>query len=108
MNFAVVPVTMTVNALFAYVAFPAIFLAVATLNPRNMAIKSVCIVLAYFSVVLLDGSVFGSTTIGTAAGDGIMGKNTSPFGLVCLGISLWGFVLIGSGTGQSQEKDNDR
>jgi len=110
MNFATVLPTMTINALFAYVAFPAIFLAVATANSRNLPIKTVCIILAYFSLVLLDSCIFGSNALGVdaAGNDVILDKSTSPFGLVFLGISLWGFALISSGTGQSQKNDSDR
>jgi hypothetical protein len=88
------------NLLFGQIAFPAIFLIVATLNHRNLVMKGVCIVLAYFSLILLNG--------GMDAGQGMMAKSSSPFGLFLLGISLWGFVLIGSGTDKNRNKDNSR
>jgi hypothetical protein len=91
------------NALFGQIVFPAIFLIVATLNPRNMIIKSVCIILAYYSVITLNGGMYAVPV----ANDGIM-KNTSPFGLILLGISLWGFVLMGSGAGKARQKDNSQ
>jgi hypothetical protein len=87
------------NALFGQIAFPAIFLIVATLNPRNIVMKGVCIVLAYFSLILLND--------GMDAGQGMMAKSSSPFGLFLLGISIWGFVLVGSGNSKSR-KDNSQ
>lgn len=62
--------------------------------------KGVCIALAYFSLILLNG--------GIDAGPGMMAKSSSPFGLFLLGISLWGFVLIGSGAGKNRNKDNSQ
>lgn len=88
------------NVLFGQIAFPAIFLIVATLNHRNLAMKGICIVLAYFSLILLNG--------GMDAGQGMMGRSSSPFGLFLLGISLWGFVLVGSGDGKSGKQDDSR
>jgi hypothetical protein len=91
------------NVLFGQIVFPAIFLIVATLNPRDMIIKGVCIILAYISVISLDGGMYAAPV----AHDGIM-ENTSPFGLILLGISLWGFVLVGSGAGKARKKDNSQ
>ena len=85
------------NALVGQIAFPAIFLMVATLNPRNRAMKGVCIVLAYFSLIFING--------GLDPAPGVMDKSSSPFGLFLLGISLWGFVLVGSG---ARKEDNSR
>jgi hypothetical protein len=89
------------NALVGQIVFPAIFLIVAALNPRNMMIKGVCIILAYFSVIFLNGGM----SVAPVA-DGI--TNTSPFGLLLLVISLWGFILVGSGTGKTGKKDNSQ
>lgn len=86
------------NVLFGQIAFPAIFLIVGTLNHRNLAMKGVCIVLAYFSLILLNG--------GMNAGQGMIDKSSSPFGIFLLGISLWGFVLVGSGARKSEKEDN--
>lgn len=86
------------NVLFGQIAFPAIFLIVATLNHRNLVMKGVCIVLAYFSLILLNGGM----------GPGMIEGSCSPFGLFLLGVSLWGFVLVGSGTGKSGDKDDSR
>lgn len=88
------------NALFGQIAFPAIFLIVASLNHRNVVMKGVCIVLAYFSLILLNG--------GLDPNDGILGKSSSPFGLFLLIISLWGFVLIGSGARKNEKQDKLR
>ena len=87
------------NALFGQIAFPAIFLIVATLNHRNMVMKGVCIVLAYFSLILLNE--------GMEAGQGMVARS-SPFGLFLLVISIWGFVLVGSGASKSEKKDNSQ
>lgn len=97
---------MNLGNLLIYVAFPAIFLVVATMNPRNMAIKVVCIGLAYFSLILLDGSIsLGDAGLGT----GVMAdKNTSPFGLAVMFTSLWAFVLIGYEAEKGRKKDSDR
>ena len=97
---------MNLGDLLIYVAFPAIFLIVASANPGNMAIKIVCIVLAYFSLIWLDGSIsIGDASLGT----GVMaGKNTSPFGLAVMFTSLWAFVLVGYGADKSRKKDSDR
>lgn len=91
------------NSLFSQIVFPAIFLIVATLNPRDIIIKSVCIILAYLSVIFLNGGMYASHV----ANDGIT-ENTSPFGLLVLGISLWGFLLVGSGAGDAGKKDNSQ
>ena len=91
------------NALFGQIVFPAIFLIVATLNPRNLIIKCVCIILAYFTVISLEGGMYAAPV----GNDGIM-VNTSPFGLLLLGISLWGFVLVGSGVGKARKEDNSQ
>jgi hypothetical protein len=97
---------MNLGDLLMYVAFPAIFLIVATASPGNMAIKIVCIALAYFSLVLLDGSVsIGDAGLGTGAlGD----KSTSPFGLAVMATSLWAFVLIGYEADKGRKKDSNR
>jgi hypothetical protein len=89
------------SVLFGQIVFPAIFLIVATLNPRNMIMKGVCIILAYFTVISLQGGIYAAPV----ADNGMM-ENTSPFGLLLLGISLWGFVLMGSGAIKAREKDN--
>ena len=88
------------NVLVGQIAFPAIFLMVATLNPRNRVMKGVCIVLAYFSLILLNG--------GMDAGRDMVDKSSSPFGLFLLAISLWGFVLVGSGANKDREEDKSR
>jgi hypothetical protein len=98
---------MNASALFIYVGFPVVFLIVATANPRNLLMKAVCIALAYFSLILMDNCIYGGNALGPAAGPGgIIDKNTSPFGLIFLGISLWGYVLISHGTGKTEGKDN--
>jgi len=102
---------MSLGTLFEFVAFPAIFLIVATVNPRNLPMKVVCIALAYYSLVLADGWVCMGNTVGTATRQNalIMGKDSSPYSLVCrlvcLAITLWGFVLVVSSAGKS-EKEN--
>jgi hypothetical protein len=98
--------TMNPGELLSYVAFPAIFLIVATANPGNMAIKIVCIALAYFSLIWLDGSIsIGDASLGT----GVMAdKNMSPFGLAVMFTSLWAFVVVGRGADKSRQKDSDR
>jgi hypothetical protein len=94
----------------AYVGFPAIFLIVATANPRNLVIKCVCIALAYFSLILLDGGASAGNIVGTTTegNGGMIGKDSSPFGLVFLAISLWGFVLVGSSINKKREEDKSR
>jgi hypothetical protein len=99
---------MNVGNLIWYVAFPAIFLIVATANPRNLAMKGVCIALAYFSIIYLDDSMCLGNVAGIADGAGMAGKSTSPFGIAVLFISLWAFVLVGSRTDKREEKDHDR
>jgi hypothetical protein len=101
---------MSASALFIYVGFPMIFLIVATANPRNLVMKAACIVLAYISLILMDNCIYGSNAMGTttAGPGGIIGKDTSPFGLIFLGISLWGYVLISYGTGKTEGKDSER
>jgi hypothetical protein len=101
---------MNVSALFIYIGFPAVFLTVATANPKNLLMKAVCIGLAYLSLVLMDNCLYGGNTLGeaTAVPGGIMGKDSSPFGLIFLGISLWGYVLISYGTGKTETKDSER
>jgi hypothetical protein len=100
---------MNASALFIYVGFPVIFLTVATANPRNLLMKAVCIALAYFSLVLMDNCIYGGNTLGeaTAVPGGIVGKDSSPFGLIFLGISLWGYVLISYGAGRTEGKDSE-
>ncbi len=67
------------NGAFGQIVFPAIFLIVATLNPRNMIIKGVCIIMAYISVIFLNGGIYAAPV----ANDGIT-ENTSPFGFLVL------------------------
>jgi hypothetical protein len=100
---------MSTSALFIYIGFPVIFLTVATAHPRNFLIKGVCIVLAYFSLIFLDNVIYGSNAVFAfvSAPDGINDKSTSPFGLVFLGISLWGYTLAGYGLGKPTKKDNE-
>lgn len=97
---------MSPGDLLMYVAFPAIFLIVATANPGNLTIKIVCIVLAYFSLIWLDGSIsIGGASLAT----GVMAdKNTSPFGLGVMFTSLWAFILVGYEADKSRKKDSDR
>jgi hypothetical protein len=97
---------MNLGNLLIYLAFPTIFLVVATARPRNMPIKIVCIALAYFSLILLDSSIsLGDAGLGT----GVMAdKNASPFGLAVMFTSLWAFVLIGFEAEKGQKKDSDR
>jgi hypothetical protein len=92
---------MNANELIEYVIFPAIFLVVATVHPGNLIMKIVCVALAYYSLVLVDGWMFGNDV---NAASGLMGKSTSPFGLVFLAISLWGYMLIASTAGKRKEK----
>jgi len=103
MNSADIAEKMNASTLLFYVVFPAIFLIVGSLNTRHMAIKVVCIVLAYFSLILGDGSAMHAPAVWNGV---VINKDTSPFGLVCLAISLWGFVLVGSGAGKAEEEDN--
>jgi hypothetical protein len=91
------------NAVFGQIVFPAIFLIVATLNPRNLIMKGVCIILAYLSVIFLNGGIYAAPV----ANEGIT-ENTSPFGLLVLGISLWGFLLVASGAGEAGKNDNSK
>jgi hypothetical protein len=98
---------MNTSSLLAYVGFPAIFLIVATANPRNLVMKCVCIVLAYFSLILLDGGANAGNILGMATEESI-GKDSSPFGLVFLAISVWGFVLVGSSINKKHEEDKSR
>ena len=109
MNSADMSESMSMNNLLMNIGFPAIFLIVATTNPRNLLMKAICIALAYFSLILLDGgTVMGSFMgMGTPGGDDILGKDSSPFGLIFLGISLWGYVLISYGAGKREGKDSE-
>jgi hypothetical protein len=100
---------MNASALFIYVGFPVIFLIVATANPRNLLMKAVCIALAYFSLILMDNAIYAGNSLVAAVGPGgIIDKDTSPFGLIFLGISIWGFVLVSHGTGKPQGKDSEQ
>jgi hypothetical protein len=101
---------MNASALFIYVGFPVVFLTVATANPRNLLMKAVCIALAYLSLILMDNCIFGGNALGTAVAgpSGIIDKGTSPFGLIFLGISLWGYVLISYGAGKTERKDSEQ
>jgi hypothetical protein len=99
---------MNIGNLILYVAFPAIFLIVASANPKNLVMKGVCIALAYFSILYLDDSMSLGTMAGMADGAGMAGKSTSPFGIAVLFISLWAFVLVGSSAEKREEKDSDR
>ena len=97
MSFALTAARMNVSILFLYLVFPAIFLGVATLAPGKISLlKGVCIALAYFSLILLDGAICGANPAGMAA-DTISGKDTSPFGLAFVIISIWAFALVGLG-----------
>jgi hypothetical protein len=71
--------------------------------------KGVCIALAYFSLILMDTAIYSGNAMVTAAAGpgGIINKDTSPFGLIFLGISLWGFVLVSHGTGKAEQKDSE-
>ena len=98
-----VPNNMNAGTLFLYIALPAIFLVVATGNPQNMRIKGVCIALAYLSLIFLDGWMCITNPV-TPAAD----KNTSPFGLVFILISLWAFALLGFGDPHGRKRDDGR
>ena len=101
---------MSASALFIYIGFPVVFLTVATAHPRNFLIKGVCIALAYFSLIFLDNVIYGSNAMFTFASgpEGIDDKGSSPFGLVFLGISLWGYTLACYGLGKTEKKDSER
>jgi hypothetical protein len=91
---------MNIGALLLYLAFPGIFLGVASVTPGKVYfLKGVCIALAYFSLVLLDGMICVPGPMG------IPGKDSSPFGLVFLVVSVWAFILVGHG-GNSGKKDH--
>lgn len=107
MNFADTRTSMNVSTLFLYLVFPAIFLGVATAAPGKISLlKGVCIALAYFSLLFLDGVICAAGPVIVTA-DAMPGKDTSPFGLVFLIISVWAFVLVGSGHKAGKE-DNSR
>ena len=91
---------MNATDLIDYVIFPAIFLVVATVHPGNLVMKIICILLAYFSLILVDGWM----SVGNDAAGGLVSRSTSPFGLVFLAISLWGYTLIASTAGKRKEK----
>jgi hypothetical protein len=93
---------MNAGTLILYIALPAIFLVVATGNPENMRVKGVCIALAYLSLICLDGWMCI-----TNPAVSIADKNSSPFGLVFILISLWAFALVGFGDPKSRERDSD-
>jgi hypothetical protein len=94
MNFAAAEIV-NVNALILYLAFPVIFLTVASVVPGKVTLlKAVCISLAYLSLVLLNGLI-GDANPALATGNGALdGKDTSPFGLIFIGVSLWAFALV--------------
>jgi hypothetical protein len=58
----------------------------------------------------MDNCIYGGNLLDAAAAepDGILGKSSSPFGLIFLGISLWGYVLISYGAGKTEGKENDQ
>lgn len=98
-----VPKNMNAGTLFLYIVLPAIFLVVATGNPENMRVKGVCIALAYLSLIILDGWMcIASPAVSPT------GKNSSPFGLVFILISLWAFALVGFGDPHGHERDDGR
>jgi hypothetical protein len=94
---------MDAGTLFLYVVVPAIFLVVATGNPRNKRVMGICIALAYLSLIVLDGWMCIANPDALPAD-----KNRSPFGLVFMLISLWAFALVSFSDPQSRERDNDR
>jgi hypothetical protein len=94
---------MNAGTLFLYIVLPAIFLVVATGNPENMRVKGVCIALAYLSLIVLDGWMCVANPSASPAD-----KNSSPFGLVFILISLWAFALVGIIDSKSRERDHDR
>lgn len=94
---------MNAGTLFLYIVLPAIFLVVATGNPENLRVRGVCIALAYLSLIVLDGWICI-----TSPAASIADKNSSPFGLVFIVISLWAFALVGFGDPKSRERDSDR
>jgi hypothetical protein len=94
---------MNAGTLFLYIVLPAIFLVVATGNRENMRVKGVCIALAYLSLIVLDGWMCITNPAASIAD-----KNSSPFGLVFILISLWAFALVGFGDPKSHERDSDR
>ena len=100
-NSIAVSKNMNAGTLFLYIVLPAIFLVVATGNPGNMRIKGVCIALAYLSLILLDGWMCITNPVGSTAD-----KNSSPFGLVFLLISLWAFALVGFGDPHGRKRDD--
>lgn len=98
---------MNVGILFLYLVFPAIFLGVATMTRGKITLlKGVCIALAYFSLLFLDSSLCAAGPAAMTA-DAVSGKDTSPFGLVFVIISIWAFALVGLGDTRSKE-DNSR
>jgi hypothetical protein len=94
---------MNAGTLFLYIVLPAIFLVVATGNPENLRVKGVCIALAYLSLIVLDGWMCIANPAVSSTD-----KNSSPFGLVFILISLWSFVLVGFGDPQGRERDDSR
>jgi hypothetical protein len=92
---------MNAGTLFLYIVLPAIFLVVATGNPENRRVKGVCIALAYLSLILMDGWMWITNPVASAAD-----KSNSPFGLVFLLISLWAFALVGFGGQHGQNRDD--
>ena len=100
---------MNASALFIYVGFPMIFLIVATAHPRNLLMMGVCIALAYLSLILIDNSIYGANAMSAvvSGAEVIKDKGASPFGLVFLIISLWGYTLACYGTRKSPGKDSD-
>jgi hypothetical protein len=94
---------MNAGTLILYIVLPAIFLVVATGNPENLRVKGVCIALAYLSLIILDGWMCIANPVVSTAD-----KNTSPFGLVFLLISVWAFVLVGLGDPHGRERNDGR
>lgn len=94
---------MNAGTLFFYIALPAIFLVVATGNPENMRVKGVCIALAYLSLIFLDGWMCIANPVASAAD-----KNTSPFGLVFILVSVWAFALVGFGGPHGRKRGDGR
>jgi len=85
------------------------FLIAGTMTRHSMAMKGICITMAYLSLILLDGWICAGNAMSSASpGYVAIDKNSSPFGLVFIVISLWSFALVGFlGDGKSKEKDNE-
>jgi hypothetical protein len=99
---------MNVGTLLLYLVFPAIFLGVATLTPGKIPVlRLVCIALAYFSLAFLDSSICAATAPAIMTADAVPGKDTSPFGVAFLIVSVWAFALVGAGD-KTRKEDNSR